>query len=69
MRRTALKGHALRSEGKPYARGSDEQEPWIRTGAWSGVALCECGETSPVLTTDGARRRWHAGHKEEMRNG
>jgi hypothetical protein len=68
MRRTALKGHALRSEGKPYKFGGEEQERWVRVErSWSGVALCECGATSPVLDSNGARQRWHRVHKEHAR--
>ncbi len=67
MRRTSLRGHALQSEGKPYAPG--ETSPWLRVyGSSTGVALCECDETSPVLSSNGARQRWHAAHKEEIRD-
>ena len=66
MRRTAIRGHALRSEGHAYER-SDE-EPWRRTwGSWTGVGLCECGETSTVLESNRARRAWHVQHKDAVR--
>lgn len=71
MRRTNLRGHALRSEGKPYKR--DDEGRWVRvsfgqfTGSGPGVALCECGETSLVLESNAARRRWHARHKDAVR--
>lgn len=74
MRRTALKGHALQSEGKPYERG-EYGGKWIRVSyaqfptSPAGVGLCECGATSPVLESNGARRRWHADHKEKIRRG
>jgi hypothetical protein len=66
MDSSRLRGHALQHEGKPYAPG--EEYPWLRVyGSPSGVALCECGKTSPVLESDAARKRWHAGHKAEVR--
>ena len=64
-RNTRLAGHALRSEGKPC-----EPVPgggWCRRRGWLGRALCECGERSPDLGTDGARKRWHAEHKQAVR--
>ena len=68
MRRTALPGHALRSEGKPYQLG-DESAPDVRAPGPGGYALCECCTSSSWLTSDGARKRWHAAHKEAIRNG
>ena len=66
MRRTSLPGHALRGEGKPYERG--EEHPWVRVyGTRTGVALCECGQTSAVLESDAARKLWHADHKTAVR--
>ena len=70
MRHTAIRGHALRSEGKAYERG-DEQR-WVRVSygrAYQhlGVALCECGETSERLDSDAERKRWHRQHKEAVR--
>jgi len=68
MRRTNLPGHALRSEGKPYELGPLDGERWVRSASGSeGVALCECGTTSGWLTSDSARKRWHADHKAEVR--
>jgi hypothetical protein len=73
MRRTNLPGHALQSEGKPYRRSDEEN--WVRVsverrpGSHIGVALCECGETSEVLESDGRRKAWHRDHKEAIRNG
>lgn len=64
MRRTALRGHALRGEGNAYVRG--DEEPWIRARGWDGHGLCECGEVSPSLDTNNARKRWHAKHKNEI---
>jgi hypothetical protein len=55
----------------PYRPGGEDQEPWVRAhslrGGGTGVALCECGGTSPELDSDGARRRWHADHKQQVR--
>lgn len=69
MRRTNIRDHALRSEGAPYV-GSDEY-PWVRVypnhGGGTGHALCECGATSGVLMSDGARKSWHADHKAQVR--
>ena len=70
MRRTALPGHALRSEGKPY-RLSDPDDGGldVRAPGSGGYGLCECGISSGWLTSDGARKRWHKEHKEAIRNG
>ena len=70
MRRTNIPGHALRGEGKPYTRRNSDA-PWEHIGnvhnRWHGVALCECGAVSGALDSDAARKRWHAGHKDEIR--
>ena len=65
MRRTNLKGHALRAEGKAHMPG--DETSWIRVKASFGRGLCECGVLSPVEWTDAARKAWHAGHKDEIR--
>lgn len=68
MRRTNLRGHALRSEGRPYARG--DGGGWVRVSyltSGTGVALCECGETSLVLESNAQRRLWHSRHKDAAR--
>lgn len=66
MRNTRLAGHGLKSEGEPYERRHGR---WARAYSRSrGRALCKCGETSAVLDTDAARKRWHRDvHKPEMR--
>jgi hypothetical protein len=65
MRRTNLPGHALRSEGKPYLAC---RSGWDRvTDSWTGRALCECGWTSAVLSSNGQRKRAHADHKAGVR--
>jgi hypothetical protein len=67
MRRTNLRGHALRGEGKPW---QDNGEGGWMSAPWNeGHALCECGETSGWIWSDTARRKWHARHKDEMRPG
>lgn len=68
MRRTNIKGHALRSEGKPYVLGGDDQDPYVRNQTYQsgGYALCECGATSGWLSSDGRRKRWHADHKAQI---
>jgi hypothetical protein len=69
MRRTNLPGHALRSEGAAYyfySEGKPERVWSFGTGR-GGFALCECGETSPVLESAAARKRWHSAHKDAVR--
>jgi hypothetical protein len=67
MRNTRLSGHGLNSEGAAYERGGYTGNAWVPARSWTGVALCECGETSPVLESNGARKRWHAQHKDAVR--
>lgn len=73
MTGTRLSGHALCAEGKPCRRTSKHRAPpysyEIIHGTSSGSALCECGEKSPRLDSDGARKRWHRDHKEQVRGG
>lgn len=65
MRRTNLRGHALRAEGGAFLP-SDEQ-PWVRHLSNIGYGLCECGATTSAMEyTDAARKRWHAAHKAEV---
>ena len=67
-RNTRLAGHGLRSEGDAYEPGGEEQDAWIKVwGSWTGVGVCSCGETSPVLASNGQRKRWHAEHKQAVR--
>lgn len=63
---TRLPGHGLLREGKPWTRvGSD----WIEVhSGHHGRGRCSCGEASPVLSSDAARKRWHRdAHKPEVR--
>jgi len=56
---TRLPGHGLRAEGKVGGLYGNEK---------IGSAVCECGERSPELASDSARRRWHREvHKPEVR--
>jgi hypothetical protein len=74
---TRLPGHGLLSEGKPYEwrRGDEEDAPswhparYYGVGRWasSGCGICSCGAASPPLESDGARKRWHRVHKDEIR--
>lgn len=69
MNRTALRGHALRSEGAAYRPGDEGVLVRVRWNsvAGDGVGACECGAASRVLGSAAARRRWHAAHKDEIR--
>ena len=64
---TQIPGHGLQAEGKPYDPVPRSGE-WVRIygGSRIGVGVCSCGETSDVLTTDAARKRWHKDHKAEV---
>jgi hypothetical protein len=63
--RTRLAGHALQHEGKPFEDGGEVN--WSRTYGAAGRGVCECGEASTVLASDADRKRWHKGHKDEVR--
>ncbi len=64
MRRTALTGHRLEGDG-----GADgyHYQATMYPGLDPGRAVCQCGTRSEVLPSVAARRRWHAGHKDEVR--
>lgn len=67
---TRLSGHTLQSEGSPFEwYDGGEGARWVRSSTASGKARCSCGETSGVLSSTGARKRWHAAHKDEIRQG
>lgn len=64
MQKTQLAGHGLQFEGAAFEMvgGQPQRVRWQGTGG-TGFALCSCGEASPVLTSGGARKRWHRDHK------
>jgi hypothetical protein len=64
---TRLPGHGLQAEGKAFEGGD---EPRRKSGSYSnfGFGLCSCGARSPLLYSDGARKRWHRDvHKPAVR--
>ncbi len=63
-----LSGHTLRYEGKPFVWTANGGR-YVRARPFQkdGVGMCSCGEHSPKLDTDAARKRWHAAHKDEIR--
>lgn len=64
---TVVAGHGLQREGRPFRRDFLWNR-WIFLGpSGEGVGLCRCGQASPVLPTNAARRRWHNEHKAQAR--
>ena len=68
---TQIKGHGLQAEGKPFRPAKRSLDVynlpgWTRANGWVGHAVCSCGETSDVLDSDAARKRWHVTHKNEV---
>lgn len=62
---TRVVGHSLLREGAIYDESGHLPYGQVnRSGP--GRAKCECGELSWVLPSGAARKRWHAGHKEEV---
>lgn len=67
---TRLSGHTLRSEGKPFVWSSGR---YVRANIAlgrdipEGRALCSCGNASQKLNSDAERKRWHAIHKQQIR--
>jgi hypothetical protein len=61
---TQIPGHGLKSEGKPYGPGTTGYGGHMRIAGRVGYALCSCGEISPDLESDNARKRWHKEHKQ-----
>lgn len=63
------RGHTLVAEGKPFTKWGDrifpEVGPEDQTNV-KGRARCSCGIMSDPLTSDRARIRWHAAHKQEV---
>lgn len=68
---TRLAGHGMRYEGKALydaeGKPTTTEGGWIYNYASKGSTECECGERSPVLTSDFQRKRWHREHKEQVR--
>jgi hypothetical protein len=64
---TRLPGHTLRQEGGPFVRDRTTGGWYHDLGGWKGVGLCSCGATSEVVDSNNARKRWHAAHKQEIR--
>lgn len=60
---TRLAGHGLRYEGSAYSRAGVRSE----NCNGPGMALCECGDYSPVLKNRAQRQRWHSAHRDEIR--
>ena len=63
-RNTRLSGHALWNEGRAFTQAPGGRLNFADTR--TGIGVCECGEASPVLTSDSARKRWHAEHKANV---
>jgi hypothetical protein len=63
---TLVRGHALRCEGAGFV--VNELGTPLRARGSQGRALCECGVLSPILTSGGERKRWHAAHKAGVRD-
>ncbi|MFE6966988.1 hypothetical protein ACFVAJ_17890 [Agromyces sp. NPDC057679] len=60
-RNTRVSGHGLAAEGAAH----DDVGNRTHSGtSGEGRALCSCGELSDILATGGARKRWHADHKQ-----
>lgn len=53
---TRIPGHSLLREGRAFDRVGDQL---IYTGERTGIGVCECGETSAILTSTNGRRSWH----------
>jgi hypothetical protein len=58
MKSSRLAGHTLPNEGR-----ISDNTGWIKVGA----TQCSCGEESPVLSSDNARKQWHTTHKDQVR--
>ena len=58
-----LKGHALVRRGWPH--WNDGEAHLAATAG--GSARCKCGAMSPWLPSRNERKRWHRGHKEQVR--
>lgn len=69
-----LPGHGLLYEGAAVVFSESHLGEVCANGTrWKlahrggeGIAACRCGEWSPRLPSDGARRRWHKDHKNDV---
>lgn len=62
---TRVPGHGLLEVGRAFDRIDGQL---VFTGNPIGLGVCECGETSAVLTSTNGRRSWHRRiHKPAMR--
>lgn len=62
---TLVKGHTLLGEGQGY--DSNGKRTWTYHPERHVHGQCSCGALSPPLPSNGARKRWHAEHKQQIR--
>lgn len=67
MRTNRLAGHELPHEGKATHKTRPNFAP-SQTGKQEGHTYCSCGEQSPELPSDNARKKWHRNHKNDIRS-
>lgn len=67
MRSNRLAGHELPFEGKA-TRKERKSFAAKQTGEQVGHTYCSCGERSPELPSDNARKKWHRDHKNDIRS-
>jgi hypothetical protein len=60
-----LAGHGLRYEGNAY----EGPQRLSSNLSGPGMALCECGQYSPVIKNRAQRQAWHRDHKDDIRQG
>jgi hypothetical protein len=69
---TRLPGHTLKAEGKPFV-WSQYSRRYVRAlvvysrEVKEGCGMCSCDEVSQTLHSDAERKRWHAIHKQRIR--
>lgn len=59
-----VSGHTLLHEGDAY--NEDGKRKMYRPKL--GHGKCSCGEVSPLMSSNGARKRWHRLHKVAILN-
>jgi hypothetical protein len=62
MKSFRVAGHSMPHEGQAL----DERGSVRRDYHRDGKTRCECGEWSPALPSNGARKRWHRDHKNQI---